>query len=275
MSTDFISASYIDSLHDKYQTLEDKSNPLYQLIIKSSHYDMIGDDNFRSYTRFTEDTIMDPINAVTKYIQNLTITFTNSLVYDTHSHQNIHLDTLRKSLTTSLNYDSHQPLFKLLTQVVKEISNWTGSDYSLIPTNVDVIKYVEGDFFKKHTDFEPVKCKFFEYYALLICIDANCEGGETIVYTPYGNFTFTDTIRPNYWMLFKSSLEHESNVIKTGYKIVLKADVIKTNFNDNPEIHQSLSSLLDARNSIITSFKSKPHNVLPVYSLSEYLFYRD
>ncbi len=73
--------------------------------------------------------------------------------------------------------------------------------------------------------------------------------------------------------VIQNDIEHESSKIISGYKIIFKVNVIGINFNNycSPQFDK----LFYARNDIINNFISSSNNILPIYTLSEYLFYRN
>ena len=69
----------------------------------------------------------------------------------------------------------------------------------MIPNDIDILMYTEGDYFGKHFDFVPIKTPFLTYYSLILCLDADCQGGETKLYFEDKTIrVFNETVRKNY-----------------------------------------------------------------------------
>jgi hypothetical protein len=216
--------------------------------------------------------IITGIKLVTE-LKNLQ--FDNSAIYHKESKQNIFDGKLRSSKTHKIYYhDNSKIIFDCVDKLIEFINETQNTLFSLVPNDIDILKYNEGDFFKKHSDFIPVKNKYINYYTLLFCLDADCVGGETSLFVNDEEIKFTETITPLQWMLIKNEIEHSSNEIKSGHKIVLKANVIRVNLS-NELYNIEFDKLITARNNIIEDFTSKTENILPVTSLSEYIFYRN
>lgn len=206
--------------------------------------------------------------------------FAPSNIYHKELQLNVLNDEVRSSQTQHLPYKSNQTIFRSIESLVEMINEANNTMFSLVPDEIDIVKYEKGDFFSKHSDFIPIKNKYITYYTLLFSLDANCVGGETRLY--FNNqgeklnesFTFNETITPDSWLLFKNEIEHSSNKIKSGYKIVLKANLVHINLSNN-QFNSQFDKLIMAKNEIIDDFLSKNNNILPTYNLADYLFYRD
>ena len=220
--------------------------------------------------------IQSLVSAIKIVAQKYHTKFRPGQVYDTKNAENITYADLRKSKTSKINYYDDQSIFKQVEQFVGFVNESYHTAFQMIPDDIDIIMYTEGDYFGKHTDFVPIKTPYMTYYSLILCLDADCQGGQTKLYFPDKTHKiFIETITPNSWLIFKNSIEHESTMVKTGYKIVLKANLVHLTLSPNRGYNDSLVKLVDSRNLTISKFKSKPLNVLSANTLSEYLFYRD
>jgi len=214
--------------------------------------------------------IIDGIQIVAQ-IQNLI--YEPSKIYHTKSKQNIIKENIRSSKTYTIKYLSSPNLFNAINKLIDLINVNQNTLFSLIPDEIDIIRYDSNDFFKKHNDFVPFKSKYINYYSLLFCLDADSIGGETCLYLNDSNIKLRETITPNHWVLFMNEIEHESLKIESGHKIVLKANVVHIDLSQ-PQFNLAFDQLLTTRNDIINNFKSTKNNILPIYNLQDYLFYR-
>lgn len=201
--------------------------------------------------------------------------FSKSNVYHKESKQNVLDDSVRSSKTHKIYYRSSKTIFYLVEKLIDQVNKTNNTLFSLVPDDIDIIKYDKGDFFNRHDDYVPIKNKYIKYYTLLFCIDANCVGGETSLFMDKGEIKFTESITPGQWLLFKNEIEHSGNKIESGYKIILKANVINIDFGTNMH-YAEFDKLISAKNDIISKFlESETGTILPIYSLADYLFYRN
>jgi hypothetical protein len=55
-------------------------------------------------------------------------------------------------------------------------------NYTLIKNDITYIKYDKGGFFNKHADYLSFTSNLVEEFTMILCVDANCIGGETTFY---------------------------------------------------------------------------------------------
>ncbi|XWV25225.1 hypothetical protein QJ856_gp0547 [Tupanvirus deep ocean] len=202
--------------------------------------------------------------------------FSTSKLYHKNLKENVIDGSQRSSKTHKIFYgDNTKIIFQSLEKLIEHINEKKNTLFSLVPNDIDIIKYETGDFFNKHNDFVPIKNKYITYYTLLFCLDAKCEGGQTSIYLDESNFIdFDETVTPDGWILFMNEIEHAGKKVESGHKIVLKANVVHINLS-NVLFNNEFDKLITARNDIIEKFVSKPGNIMPVYNLSDYVFYRN
>jgi len=216
------------------------------------------------------------ISAIKIVASNFYVKFRPSLVYNIAKAKNITYTDLRKSKTSQINYFDNKTVFKQVEQLVDFINESYQTAFQLIPNDLDIISYTTGDYFGKHTDFIPIKTPYMTYYTLILCLDAECQGGQTKLYFTDGTSkSFSETTTTNSWLIFKNSMEHEGLAVNFGHKIILKVNLVHLTLNLNPLYAESMTKLCDSRNQTIAQFKSKPSNILQTHSLSEYIFFRD
>src|SRR5579872_1073119 len=159
-----------------------------------------------------------------------------SLVYNTSTRKNITYAELRQSKTSKINYFDNQTIFKQVEQLIDFINDSYHTAFQLIPDDLDIIMYEKGDYFGKHVDFIPIRTPYMTYYSLILCLDADCKGGQTKLYfNDNTSKSFSETITSNSWLIFKNSLEHESVQLKSGHKIVLKANLVHLTLQMEPK----------------------------------------
>jgi hypothetical protein len=85
-----------------------------------------------------------------------------------------------------------------------------------------VIKYSEGDYFKKHQDYVNFSSNEFQNYTFLVCLKACIEGGETVLYLDNENRDKGTTIdtskKEGSILLFQKELLHEGKEVLKGIK---------------------------------------------------------
>ena len=100
-------------------------------------------------------------------------------------------------------------------------------DYSLVRNNVTFIKYEQGGFFKTHEDYLTLTSNFIEEYTLLICADAACKGGETLLHiNEHHSHASRATVTPLHGLLFRKDINHEGALIEEGYKEILSLNLL-------------------------------------------------
>jgi hypothetical protein len=147
-----------------------------------------------------------------------------SYVYDdTEKINSLHTE-LRKSKSKILKDNF---IFDKLDVMIHNINIDNDKKYVLLRDQCNYISYEAGDYFGKHTDYISIKTNIFDEYKLLICLDAKCDGGNTIFYIN-DNFKYisnSSTLNNN-MIIFKKDILHEGEIIKNGYKIILTANLL-------------------------------------------------
>ncbi|XWV26484.1 hypothetical protein QJ857_gp0585 [Tupanvirus soda lake] len=216
------------------------------------------------------------VNSIACSVQLKNLDFSTSKLYHKDLKENIIDGSQRSSKTHKIYYDENTKIiFQSVEKLIEHINEKQKTLFSLIPNDIDIIKYENGDFFNKHSDFVPIKNKYITYYTLLFCLDANCVGGQTSIYLDDSNsIDFDETIIPNDWLLFMNEIEHAGKTVESGHKIILKANVVHINLS-NVLFNHEFDKLVTAKNDIIEKFVLKSGNILPVYNLADYIFYRN
>lgn len=125
-------------------------------------------------------------------------------------------------------------IFDLVDQTVQWL-NKSDEEYSyqLRRDDVTETRYDTGGFFLKHKDYLSVTSNLVEEFTLILCVTppntGKVEGGETLLF-PYASEKGTafDTVTPGNGLLFRKDLEHAGNVLKSGEKHILTANLWAT-----------------------------------------------
>lgn len=161
--------------------------------------------------------------------------FTKSLIFNTKTKINEQNETIRISQKCSIKDTQSFDLVNEL--VVNELNKLIGDQeitMKLRTDELELIRYSEGGFFKKHKDFVNCVSDQMKCYALLICLNAPDEGGETKLH-------FSDDVMENIsetktlggCLIFRNEIVHEGAEIIKGTKILLKANIwCFKNYND-------------------------------------------
>ena len=86
--------------------------------------------------------------------------YERSKIYDKRSKKNINDNSIRTSKRISIKYDDDKlELFGEVQKIIDQINNSANMSviYDLIPNDLEIVRYDQGDFFAKHHDFVPIK----------------------------------------------------------------------------------------------------------------------
>ncbi|AEN03590.1 IL-1 receptor antagonist [Yokapox virus] len=89
-----------------------------------------------------------------------------------------------------------------------------------VEDNFTFVKYEEGGFFKKHTDFVKLRAEDCLEYHLILYLEKPTSGGETAIYVDDTKIITTNDV------LFDKTLTHESLELKNGCKTVALFNVV-------------------------------------------------
>lgn len=117
--------------------------------------------------------------------------------------------------------------FDLVDKILEKINKLdTLYNYILFRNNITHINYKTGDFFKVHEDYLSIKSNSIEEYTMIVCMDADCEGGETIFHiNDYFKYTSKSSITPYHCLIFRKDLKHEGSLLKSGTKNILTMNI--------------------------------------------------
>lgn len=164
------------------------------------------------------------LNDIREFVENDTSNLNTSLLYSTKIKDKIIDTNIRKSKFKLLKNPKIFEFFDDLLEIVNQKDSYF--NYRLVRNDITYIEYEKGDFFDKHEDFLSIKSNLIEEYTMIYCLDANCNGGETIFHVnEFFRYPPSSTITPENIILFRKDLCHEGSIIKEGYKKILTANI--------------------------------------------------
>lgn len=159
------------------------------------------------------------------------VPFETSELYSSVVDDKIVDEKLRKSRFRAFQ---DREIFDLVHQTIEWLNE---SDerfsYQLRRDNITETRYQNGGHFSKHKDFLSLTSNLVEEFTLILCVTppgfGPVEGGETLIF-PYASKDGVpfDTAKPGNGLLFRKDLEHAGNLLKTGEKHILTANIWAT-----------------------------------------------
>lgn len=134
-------------------------------------------------------------------------------------------------------------IFRLVEQTVQML-NETDKEYSYLLHKNDIteIRYQEGDYFKRHKDYLSTTSNLIEEFTMILCVtppeeSGAVEGGETVIfsYNQEDGDAF-DTTTPGSGLIFRKDLEHAGNLLKSGEKHILTANLWATRKQNSNQV---------------------------------------
>lgn len=210
---------------------------------------------------------IDLQKRIVNYLDKDERDFEDSLLYEAASETKL-IDTNRRLSVFKTFTD--EELFKMCEQLVEQI-NAVNEDmqFSVVKNDVTYIKYSDGGFFKPHEDYLSLTSNFIEEYTLLMCVDADCVGGETILhFNNFFQYPSKSSVTPGHFLLFRKDLKHEgarvngtkSIVMLNLWSIKVDSDIVVVSFADSGETYTlPYNSIVKNRSTI------KGHNTLETF----------
>jgi len=110
-------------------------------------------------------------------------------------------------------------------------------NYYLVKNDATHIKYKKGDFFKPHEDYLSLKTNMVEEYTLLLCLQGDCKGGETVFHVnKYFTHASKSSITPKNCLIFRKDLTHEGAILKSGTKEILTLNLLAIPKNNDKTV---------------------------------------
>lgn len=150
--------------------------------------------------------------------------FTASRVYDVEKEELLIAPDLRQSKFKTISTPEIFSLVDNYLQEMTKLDKW--SDYVLVKNNVTVVKYEEGDFFDAHEDFLSFKSNVFQEFTWILCLDGNCDGGETMIYVnDFFKHASSNSKTTGCSLVFRKDLKHAGEIIRSGHKYIMTCNV--------------------------------------------------
>lgn len=154
-----------------------------------------------------------------------------SEIFSSQLGSNMKNPEIRKSQKIALHkLGNSLQLFNLLnTTLIKKINENQKDDteFKLVFDEIDLIKYIQGDYFKRHHDFVHINSNQIKCYALILCLKGDCEGGETSLFLNDEETVICSSTKiPNGVLIMRNEISHQANEVLQGEKIVLKLNLI-------------------------------------------------
>lgn len=158
------------------------------------------------------------------YILNYDLEFTPSVVYSVDTKEKLYDLDQRQS---SFRRITTKEAFQKAQIIIKEINKLdTVMNYNLIKSDITHIKYQEGDFFKPHQDFLGINSNLIEEYTMIICLRADCQGGETKFHiNQFFSYSSSASKTPLNVVIFRKDLMHEGVKLESGYKEIATINI--------------------------------------------------
>jgi hypothetical protein len=157
--------------------------------------------------------------------------YTKSLIFNKLTKEHQEDSKVRSSQKYAIN---DVQSFDLVEELIIKQANSSTKNLiiKMLHNEIELVKYTEGGFFKKHTDFVTHVSNQLKCYALLVCLQSPIQGGETKLYLPDGEQTIG--YNEGTCLLFQNEVPHEGMPIIEGTKIVLKVNILCFQKNDKP-----------------------------------------
>lgn len=118
-------------------------------------------------------------------------------------------------------------LFDIGSSILRAINKDMPENRFMIHENdITHIKYHTGGYFKQHEDYLSLNSNIVEEYTMIICVDADCVGGETVLsFNKYFKHHSKMTNTPTGCLLFRKDIPHEGAVLLAGTKEIITFNV--------------------------------------------------
>jgi hypothetical protein len=180
--------------------------------------------DFPSYIYNGNHLNQEKINELLELLSIDNRDYLESQVYVTSEKKNIIEKTVRSS--KKIEYKDEQLFNWVNTNCIQNLNTDTYR-FILIHNDITVIKYNQGDFFKKHQDFVTLHSNEFYNYTFVVCLHACEDGGETLLYDSQDTAqSFITGKKQGSILVFPKDTFHEGKMIEKGTKIILSGNLI-------------------------------------------------
>lgn len=150
--------------------------------------------------------------------------FAPSKLYSTEDKSKFVDETKRLSVFREMK---DKCLFDLVDLLVKDLNEKDPSMvYRLQRNDLTEIHYKKGGFFEAHEDYLSLTSNGIQEFTLLLCLDAECEGGETrFSLNPFFSYSSPSSVTKEHLLVFRKDLVHEGLPIRKGHKKILTGNL--------------------------------------------------
>lgn len=190
---------------------------------------------FVDFITYQNDNIMNLIDLINEKIDILKpkLAKQTSSLYNKISKETVVDQFIRKSFKFNVLDDELFAYIKIiLSNIFLKVESKVESiaseyKYQIIFDELELLVYEPGGFFLPHTDFQKLKSNMFQSYTMLIGLNSDVVGGETVLSNNKNELkVFKEPITKGGVLIFRNDIEHSSNVVMSGVKNVLKVDLL-------------------------------------------------
>ena len=119
-------------------------------------------------------------------------------------------------------------LFDLCDDLIKQINEKQNTfTFKLVQNDVTEITYGLGGFFKPHKDYLSLTTNNVLEYTMIVCLSANCEGGETLFhFNPQFTHISQKSSTQYGVVLFRKDVVHEGVLLTSGHKKIMTLNLL-------------------------------------------------
>jgi hypothetical protein len=176
--------------------------------------------------QFVQEIFIDQesYSNIKQILSDTDIPFQQSQVYNVLSEEKEMVPEIRLSQFRTL---VDKKLFDIGTKILDTInSDMLKSKFVIYANDIMHIKYSAGGYFKMHEDYLSVNSNILEEYTMIVCVNADCEGGETILtFNKFFKHTSKMTNTPTGCLLFRKDIPHEGAQLLSGMKEIITFNV--------------------------------------------------
>lgn len=151
--------------------------------------------------------------------------FQPSQLYSVKEEAKFYDDKQRVSEFRLITDDKFFEQAELIINKINELDQMM--EYKLVRNDITHIRYQKGGFFTPHEDFLSLTSNVIEEYTMIICLDADCEGGQTRFHiNDFFQYTSESSITPLHTLIFRKDLTHEGVPLLSGRKQIATLNLL-------------------------------------------------
>ena len=145
-------------------------------------------------------------------------------------------------------------LFDMANLLIEKMNNISNEHYFALNNNkIDYVEYGPGDYFDRHQDYTVTNHPSIAECSLLICLDADCDGGETVFDTGHGcdmpcwrRPYETKITKTKYGaIIFDKHTNHAGKKLESGFKKIIQINVFAVPLIQHPQRYYLLIKFND------------------------------